>query len=280
MGSEISCCFRGRSKESEIKEKDIIPDSLILFKSLLDSGVEKFDFEFNFLSEIEIDLFLEFLSKIRDSKNSIIDNNPEIDETRFSIFVDKKLILNILIKEKINYIDENDPTVNKYRRFLINMYVILITHLMSFRKRINEPYENLNKLSKLQIFIIGFTFCNSMNKNKLNILFRIFSENQKIKLSKNIREFIFLLFVMNSKAYLIFMEDLFGSDVFTDDEKSNMRSVYNNDNIFKFTDHILSKIFDDDSELTEKEFINALSKNIWICYGQGIRYKLEEFKKI
>ena len=98
--------------------------------------------------------------------------------------------------------------------------------------------------------------------------------------TKELREFLFLLFSLNSSILLASISDYYDSeDKIPEDIIENLMEQYNSEHILKFTDNFLTNIFNLNTYLTCNQFMTIIAKNAWICTDQGIRAKIEEFSK-
>ena len=279
MGGKIICCL---NKQNSNDEPDILPDPSIKFVSFIDHQVYKFERENNFLNLIETEMFLEYLINFRctnESNYQVNDNHDEIDENKYEVFVENKIIKSPIILLALGF--SNDEIAIRYFSFLKSIFPILISNYLSFKKKNNEPFEDIISLNKSNLFAIGFSFCKSENRSKINTIFNIFSKSGYIQSTARLREFLYILFILNSKVYIKCIQNFFSrEEIFSDAEMSKISEKFNVVNIIKFTDDFLGKIFQKNKSLSSIEFFSIMSKNLWICYGNGIRYKISKKMKL
>lgn len=293
---KLCMCLKKKDKLAEDQPK---LETFETFKSFLDKVTDEFESDHFFLHKIDLDLFLEYMINIRPERklnfnreiqNSQIDSvsiqsetvpklnyNMELDENKFAIFAETKLVNNPIITDNVNL--ENEELLINYFSFLKNLFFNMIKNYISFKKKNKEPYEEISTLSKSNLFTIGITFCNSLNLSKIQGIYDMFRENNEIKLTKKLREFFFMLFILNTRIYYNCLVEFYKpKEIFNEEQEEKIISVYNVENVIKFTDDFLKKIFTPIEFLTYPQFLQKFSSNIWICSGMGIRNKLENFQ--
>ena len=282
MGANCTTCQMSQRSTKKDELPEIIPQEN--YKSILDHWVKEFNKDCGeYLSHYEMDLFLEYIYDIRNDslirkENSKPEHKTDLDQNQFEIFVDNKLMNNPILVVLMD--SEDEISKGKYTAFVKNLYVKLIKKFIFLQKKNNEHYEDINSLSKRNLFTIGLTFCKSLNRNKIETIFDLFAEYGKLNSTNEFREFLFLLFSLNSFILLTSISDYYDSeDKIPEDIIENLMEQYNSEHILKFTDNFLTNIFNLNTYLTCNQFMTIIAKNAWICTDQGIRAKIEEFSK-
>ena len=282
MGANCSMCQKKQQSSKKDELPEIVPQED--YKSKLDHFVKGFNKDCGeYLCQYEMDLFLAYLCEVRNEsgvrkENRKPEHKTDLDQNQFEIFVDNKLMNNPILVVLMD--SEDEISKGKYTAFVKNLYVKLIKKFIFLQKKNNEHYEDINSLSKRNLFTIGLTFCKSLNRNKIETIFELFAVDGKLTSTKELREFLFLLFSLNSSILLASISDYYDSvEKIPEETYNNLMDEYNSEHIMKFTDNFLSKIFSPINNLTCDQFVTTIASNAWICTEEGIRAKIEEFSK-
>jgi len=198
----------------------------------------------------------------------------EIDEERYKMFVENKLIKNPIISMEIKNDDENSKA--DYTNFLNSFFPHMIKTYISYKKFVNEPHENIISLTKTHLYTIGVSFCKSTNRKKVETIFDMFSADDQLRNSSKFREFLFMWFALNSRVYLTCLSDFYSpEEIFTDEELKKAHELYSVENIIFLSDNVIKKLFGKAPDLLYAEVMKFFTHNVWLFYGAAIREQLE-----
>lgn len=212
MGAECAkLCNKSKKKELKEEEVDIV---FYNYYSNLDNYYKKIEKDFNLLQYFQMWEFVLLLTYFnvepksdplkKEHNLSKRECDQEVNYEEYSVFIENKIFKNFLI---IKFIQNHEEDYLLYKEYLKFLFESLIESEKDYW-RIKNPGSKLKKgyiktLKKVYLFCLGLLFCSSPNNSKIDFLFNLFSnENKLIEVNESLEDFLFFLFILPSTCSL------------------------------------------------------------------------------
>lgn len=203
-----------------------------------------------------------------------------ITQDYFQSFIENKLFKHPIITDLLS----NEEGTNICKETYIQLYSSLEKKLLQSDKQNNRKINNNNRIKKYHILSFAILYGSGLNISKIKLIFDLFKdENNKLKKSENLEDFLLSLFLIPGYCILyarIKLGTLYNSigELSNDKVKEVLQNCELKDSI-NLTKITLKKIFPEETkELNYDEWKNLFSKHIidYILTSQGIRFYLEK----
>lgn len=195
-------CLRPHIPEDEIVKRTIIPDLILepangtheaIFESMEDLNILKFYSVNDF-----IQLYLTFFP------------DGKVTEVRYSVFIDKKILKNVQITDKVG----NDESLqSKIKEYNLKVFQILFKAFKTYYKTYtNEKYKE-EHISVEALLPLAFLYCHGRVDTKLELIFDRFAVNgETIQRTTSFNHFIFCLLALPAGVFLFTLKSLADED--------------------------------------------------------------------
>lgn len=189
---------------SKNDDKDII---IPLYTSDCDEDIEKIEFEYNYLKEIN---FYDYINSLKsfnnDKKNKdnifikddYFKKNFPLEE--FQLFIENNILKDKSIDLKLG---TKEIEKNIFKDTLINIYKGVSKLLYEHKIKYNKEIEQKNVYSKGDAITLGLLYCKGNNIDKIKFLFYLFSNCGNLKKSYDFDEFLLSLFLTGTYGILL-----------------------------------------------------------------------------
>ncbi len=190
---------------SKNDDKDII---IPLYTSDCDEDIEKIEFEYNYLKEIN---FYDYINSLKSFNNDNIKNKDNIfikDDyfkknfplEDFQLFIENNILKDKSIDLKLG---TKETEKNIFKDTLINIYKGVSKLLYEHKTKYNKGIEQKNVYSKGDAITLGLLYCKGNNIDKIKFLFYLFSNCGNLKRSYDFDEFLLSLFLTGTYGILL-----------------------------------------------------------------------------
>lgn len=190
---------------SKNDDKDII---IPLYTSDCDEDIEKIEFEYNYLKEIN---FYDYINSLKSFNNDNIKNKDNIfikDDyfkknfplEDFQLFIENNILKDKSIDLKLG---TKETEKNIFKDTLLNIYKGVSKLLYEHKTKYNKGIEQKNVYSKGDAITLGLLYCKGNNIDKIKFLFYLFSNCGNLKRSYDFDEFLLSLFLTGTYGILL-----------------------------------------------------------------------------
>ncbi len=299
MGGLCSKCIKSKKKnyvrsssETE-EEKEII---LYSYKSKPDKEYQKLETQYNLLRDIDFQDYMYSLVEFDMSNATLKDDYSKANATynyKDSFFKEplsvdyfQSFLENKIIKHPALYIKTgNDENLKaKFEDMFLYIYKSLQSKLIQFDKEKGVTDNTESRLKKGHCMVIGLLFCSGANISKIRFIFDLFKEDNILKESEELKEFLLSMYLTASYCVLFSRNKLginnsdipaLEKEVMFDLLKTS--EAKDSVNLVKVT---INKLFGKTNELTYEAYVAMFSREKesmgWLISTKGIRSALEE----
>lgn len=253
MGTD---CLRPRKPELDIVKKTIAPD--IKIEPTIGSHEAIFESleNLNILKLYSVDDYIQlYLNYFPDGK---------VTEVRYSVFIDKKILKNVQVTDKIG----NDETLqSKIKDYNIKLFQILVKAFKQYYKaHTGEKYKE-EHISVDALLPLAFLYCHGRVDTKLELIFDRFAVNgESLQKNDSLNHFIFCLLSLPAGVCLFTLKALGDEDEAFNREisKFDFQTVFDTYQIkdaIHATKIFMDSLFSASPNLSLKDYKNLVSTN-------------------
>ena len=286
----MGCCFT-QKEIVEIIKKPLPVD--FVFKPFIakhDNFFKIAEEDMNYFQYLQLHDFLVLLQIFSTDENEVDSDikayNKIITKQSFTVFIDLKIIKHFLIfpdSSKSNSFSEDFKLLyENFYEILFKGYKTIVTSVTG--EKFAKDKTNIKKLKILALMPLGFLFCKSSNRAKIETIFNMFAndENELTVDNKDFKVFICLMFSIPSGIFFITLKELSKEkDLLVgkldDDKYQEIYSTYEIKDSLRNAEGFIKLLFNDKNVLNFDDFQNSItdSKLNWIFTSSGIRNYLE-----
>lgn len=202
--------------------------------------------------------------------------NKYVTKEQFNSFINDILFEHPILKKQI----KNEQHKTKCEHFLLYIYSCLKKRIFKYQYGSEYIPEKTKIITKLHLLAIGFVFCSGRNIEKIDFLFRIFSEQDEIvRRNENIFKFLLCIFLISSQCvlYANLKMDIDDYEKFPFKFLNTVRHSFSLRNIEIGVNSFNNSFFEENDFYEYNDFINIFKYRDfdWIFSSSGIRYYLE-----
>lgn len=274
---------------NEISEELTIPDlEFDTFHGKNDSYFRPFEKQANFFSYLMLHEYVQILysfSGDTDKKENKSYMN-ELSETKFPVFLNKKLLQHPLVSEAANKNEDGFDIFNTISNYLFK-YVYKnykSEHHKIYGRKLTQKEKLIPKICLLPF---GFLYCsNTPNRTKIHFMFNLLNKKGRLARTEDLSIFVYSMLVIPSNVSIVSINDVCKEN---EDLRKNMPiekffqlyEQYEVKDCIVLTGRWIEDVFAGEESLVYSAFErNIMEKRLyWIFTPTGIRYTLEEFHK-
>ena len=293
MGNLCSKSKKKYSKSTEIEKENEI--ALFSYTSKPDKEFLKLETKYNFFQDISFSDYLYSLTNFEMSNATVQDdysNKPSCYNHKDSFFnvpmsceFFQSFLENKILKHPNLYAKaaNNELLTSKFKESYLYVYKSLESKLKQNDK--NNGLEDIDeRIKKSHCMIFGLLFCQGTNISKIRFLFSLFEDNNLLKPTEELKEFLLSMFIMSSYCMLYASNTLgINNPDVPQLDKGIMKNILDTCELkdsVHLVDVAIQKMFGNTSELSYDSFKYLFNKDKdslgWLISVKGIRHAIEE----
>jgi len=214
--------------------------------------------------------------------------NQEMSKEEFMIFIQNKVVNNFL---NIKFMNEKLEKNKVFEQYMSIIYDSLLAAKVDNFKTKNPGVKvkkgTIKTLKKLILSCLGFLFCSSLNRYRMEALFDLFAnEELNFEWNEELEEFFYYLFICPSTCSLRALKNISGNfpehfKEIANEEFININDAFEIKDVLRLREIFLNDFFGDKKVLNREEYYDKFIKGDfgWIFSSNGIRYFLQKHNK-
>lgn len=266
--------------------------------------IDKIKYKVNYLKYIDFNDYMISLSFFSIQKADLKDDyqkikycyscNDKFYDEPFNIeylqsFIESKILKHPQVYEKAFHSDNSQDRVLLFKDLLFNLHKGLLPKIkqIELENGVSEDELNENTIMKKNVAIVyGLLFCGGDDWVKIRILFHLFKENGKLKMSENFDFFLFILFTTATYAMCYARNQISKYKIIGEIPKEYLEiaiAMFKNETTKSVIEYTNKLLFGEDkkNELSYEQFRKKFEVNEkkgigFIFNTRGIRYMYKE----
>jgi hypothetical protein len=213
----------------------------------------------------------------------------ELEKVDFMLFLEHKVIKNYLV---VSILNDNEEIATIFKEFMSELYDSLLLARIDNHKKKNPGVKvkkgSIKSIKKLYLYPIAVLFSSSTNRNKIEFLFSLLSdEKRNFPKSQDLIDFIFFLFMVGATCSFRAIRntaDKFPTKLnsISKEEYLAKSDAFEVDDIIRLRDIFITDFFKSQEYVTRDQFDHKFKNEEfgWIFSTSGIRFHLEKHNDI